>query len=57
MVIRYLKKLLKPAEPWREVRRDVRVYPCGQSCVKRDMSQVPPEQMPPLMVRKAAWRR
>lgn len=57
MLFRWLKKWLNPLEPWRDVRRDIRVYPCQRSCVKSNMSQVKPEQMPPLMVRKAAWRR
>jgi hypothetical protein len=56
MIARFIKNLLKPAEPWQDVQRDIRVYPCPRSCVKPNMSQVKPEQMPPLMVRKAAWR-
>jgi hypothetical protein len=36
---------------------DLRLYPNARSCVRSDMSQVPPQQMPPLMVRKAAWRK
>lgn len=57
MIARLLKKILNPTEPWQDVRRDIRVYPCQHSCIKPNMSQVKPEQMPPLMVRKAAWRR
>ena len=56
MIFRFLKKLLNPTQPWKDVRHDIRVYPCQRSCVKSNMSQVSPEQMPPLMVRKAAWR-
>jgi hypothetical protein len=36
---------------------DLRLYPNTRSCVRSDMSSVPPQQMPPLMVRKAAWRK
>lgn len=57
MIVGLLKKLWNPAEPWQDVRRDIRVYPCPRSCVKSNMSRVKPEHMPPLMVRKAAWRR
>ncbi|MGH2270563.1 hypothetical protein ACQ9LF_02065 [Anaerohalosphaeraceae bacterium U12dextr] len=35
----------------------VHLYPNTRSCVRKDMSKVQPHQMPPLMVRKAAWRR
>ncbi len=57
MIVRWLKKLWTPAEPWQDVQRDIRVYPCPRSCVKSNMNRVKPEHMPPLMVRKAAWRR
>ena len=57
MIIRIVKNLLQPAEPWRHIRPDLRIYPCRHSCIKSNMSRVNPEQMPPLMVRKAAWRR
>jgi hypothetical protein len=36
---------------------DVRWYPSGRSCVRRGRRKVQPAQMPPLMVRKAEWRR
>ncbi len=36
---------------------DLRLYPNTRSCVRSDMNRVPPQQMPPLMVRKAAWRK
>jgi hypothetical protein len=52
-----IKKLMKPRNPISDVEHTVRVYPSQRSCVKANMSQVRPEQMPPLMVRKAAWRR
>ncbi|NLH16798.1 MAG: hypothetical protein GX455_09480 [Phycisphaerae bacterium] len=35
----------------------VDLYPSNRSCVKKDMRHVRPQQLPPLMVRKAAWRR
>ncbi|NLK40475.1 MAG: hypothetical protein GX298_00275 [Planctomycetes bacterium] len=36
---------------------EIRVYPSQHSCVRLNMNHVKPEQLPPLMVRKAAWRR
>jgi hypothetical protein len=36
---------------------DLRLYPNARSCVRKDMGRVPLQQMPPLMVRKAAWRK
>jgi len=57
MLGRFLKKMLHPAEPWEDIHRDIRFYPCQRSCIKSNMNQARPEQMPPLMVRKAAWRR
>ena len=33
------------------------VYPSVRSCIKPDMRHVRPQQLPPLMVRKASWRR
>ncbi|MCK5565078.1 MAG: hypothetical protein KAJ07_07495 [Planctomycetes bacterium] len=35
----------------------LKFYPNSNSCIRKDMSHVRPQQMPPLMVRKAAWRR
>ncbi len=32
-------------------------YPYSRSCVKTLGKRVKPQQMPPLMVRKAEWRR
>jgi len=32
-------------------------YPSDRSCVKHGSNKVSPRQMPPLMVRKAEWRR
>ncbi|MBN1127170.1 MAG: hypothetical protein JXA82_19360 [Sedimentisphaerales bacterium] len=36
---------------------DLDIYPSQRSCIKQDMTHVRPQQLPPLMVRKAAWRR
>jgi hypothetical protein len=38
-------------------KEDLRLYPNARSCVRKDMGRVPLQQMPPLMVRKAAWRK
>jgi hypothetical protein len=35
----------------------VKWYPSNSSCVRKDMTQVRPSQLPPLMVRKPAWRK
>ena len=32
-------------------------YPSSRSCVRTGGAKVNPQQMPPLMVRKAEWRR
>jgi hypothetical protein len=42
---------------WQVKDVDIKLYPSNRSCVKQDMSNVRPQQMPPLMVRKAMWRR
>jgi hypothetical protein len=53
-MLNWLKKLCT----WRKQEKDdLRLYPNTRSCVRSDMSSVPPQQMPPLMVRKAAWRK
>jgi len=57
MIKRLLEKWFKPHDPMEDVDHNIWVYPSHKSCVKHNMSQVKPEQMPPLMVRKAAWRR
>jgi hypothetical protein len=57
MIKRYLEKWFKPHDPMKDVDHNIWVYPSHKSCVKHNMGQVKPEQMPPLMVRKAAWRR
>lgn len=36
---------------------DIRIYPSQRSCIRLNMNHVKPEQLPPLMVRRAAWRR
>jgi hypothetical protein len=36
---------------------NVRWYPSNRSCVNPGNRRVKPQQMPPLMVRKAEWRR
>jgi hypothetical protein len=57
MIKKLLKRLFDPDIPWADTDPSIRIYPSQKSCVKHNMSQVRPEQMPPLMVRKAAWRR
>ncbi|MBE0537021.1 MAG: hypothetical protein IH624_15260 [Phycisphaerae bacterium] len=41
---------------WRIKEYTIDVYPSSRSCIKSNMNNVRPQQMPPLMVRKAAWR-
>ena len=53
----WLKKLFKYEHEWNLTDHEVAVYPNSKSCIKQDMSRVAPQQMPPLMVRKAAWRK
>lgn len=57
MIRKILKKILTVEQPWNDIQHTIRVFPSGRSCVKNNMQHVRPEQMPPLMVRKAAWRR
>ncbi|MFZ9023592.1 MAG: hypothetical protein ACO21J_04150 [Anaerohalosphaeraceae bacterium] len=57
MIKRLIEKWFKPHDPMKDVDHNIWVYPSHRSCVKHNMGQVKPEQMPPLMVRKAAWRR
>ncbi|MBN2211041.1 MAG: hypothetical protein JW709_06555 [Sedimentisphaerales bacterium] len=40
-----------------ELMPEIRIYPSQRSCIRTNMNHVKPEQLPPLMVRKAAWRR
>jgi hypothetical protein len=35
----------------------IRWYPSNRSCASSGSQSVKPQQMPPLMVRKAEWRR
>jgi hypothetical protein len=35
----------------------IRWYPSSRSCVRPNNRRIKPQQMPPLMVRKAEWRR
>jgi len=36
---------------------EIKWYPNSRSCVHTSGKRVKPQQMPPLMVRKAQWRR
>jgi len=53
----WIKKIRKSRHEWKVELSDVKLYPSNRSCVKKDMNNVHPQQLPPLMVRKAAWRR
>jgi len=46
----------KPEKPAIEL-HNISWYPNSQSCLKMDIHRAIPAQMPPLMVRKAPWRR
>jgi len=51
-------KLKKNRLPLKACLFNIRWYPSNRSCVKNAANQkVRPQQMPPLMVRKAEWRR
>jgi hypothetical protein len=52
-----LKKKKNRCSDWEVRVHDVKWYPSDHSCVRQNMNIVRPQQMPPLMVRKAAWRR
>ncbi len=52
-----MKFLLNKKRTWKIEGRRIKWYPSSKSCVQHDMSNVRPHQLPPLMVRKAAWRR
>ncbi|MCD4831130.1 MAG: hypothetical protein K8R02_04890 [Anaerohalosphaeraceae bacterium] len=57
-IIRTIKRRLKGRGDLDSLGRcQVKWYPSNRSCVKADMNNSTPSQMPPLMVRKAAWRR
>ncbi len=57
MMFEWLKKNKKNTWRWKIRDFDIKLYPSNRSCVKKDMRHVRPQEMPPLMVRKAAWRR
>ena len=52
-----LRKLQKNKLPLNIKLFNVRWYPSNRSCVRRPNRPVKLQQMPPLMVRKAEWRR
>jgi len=53
-----LKKIWKKIDIWEIKPFVLKWYPSTRGCVKSDInSSTPLQQMPPLMVRKAAWRR
>ncbi|NQT00786.1 MAG: hypothetical protein HQ580_02055 [Planctomycetes bacterium] len=54
MIFTKLKKIRLPLKPKLFT---IRWYPSSRSCVKAGSRKVKPQQMPPLMVRKAEWRR
>ncbi len=56
MFRRSKKNTMPPLALLEELKPDIRVYPSQRSCVRANMNHVRPEQLPPLMVRKAAWR-
>ncbi len=56
-IAQLLEKWFVPEYPSKDMDHSIRVYPSPRSCIKNNMSQVRPEQMPPLMVRKASWRK
>ncbi|MHC4396816.1 MAG: hypothetical protein ACYS1A_14295 [Planctomycetota bacterium] len=51
------EKLKKSGLPLKTKVFNVRWYPSVWSCVNRGQQKIRPQQMPPLMVRKAEWRR
>jgi len=57
MILDWLRRKKRLAHKWRIQEYSIDVYPSSRSCVKQNMNHVRPQQMPPLMVRKAAWRR
>jgi hypothetical protein len=50
-------KLKKNKLPLKPKLFTIRWYPSSRSCVHPGSRKVKPQQMPPLMVRKAEWRR
>lgn len=56
-IAQIFEKWFTPENPFKDVEHPIRVYPSQRSCIQSNMSRVPPEKMPPLMVRKASWRK
>jgi hypothetical protein len=52
-----LAKFREKKLPFRIEMLNVRWYPSSRSCVRPSGQKLQPQQMPPLMVRKAEWRR
>jgi len=50
-------KLKKNMLPLKTSLFNIRWYPSNRSCVNTGSRKARPQQMPPLMVRKAEWRR
>ncbi|MCX5635082.1 MAG: hypothetical protein NTW55_04480 [Planctomycetota bacterium] len=50
-------KVKKNALPLKTGVYNIRWYPSSRSCVSTSSRGAKPQQMPPLMVRKAEWRR
>jgi hypothetical protein len=50
-------KLKKNRLPLKPKLFTIQWYPSARSCVNQGSRRVKPEHMPPLMVRKAEWRR
>jgi len=57
MIFDWLKRKRTLGRTWQIKEYAIDVYPSSRSCIKPNMNHVRPQQMPPLMVRKAAWRR
>jgi hypothetical protein len=52
-----LAKLKKDKLPLKPALFTIAWYPSNRSCIDPGNRKVSPQQMPPLMVRKAEWRR
>jgi len=53
-----INKFLRPSKAVDEITiHNIKWYPSSQSCVRTGIHSTRPNQIPPLMVRKAAWRR
>ncbi|MHC4654163.1 MAG: hypothetical protein ACYS91_03985 [Planctomycetota bacterium] len=50
-------KLKKDKLPLKIKLFTIRWYPSSRSCANTDRQRLNPQHMPPLMVRKAEWRR